>query len=44
MTPDLESYERFIKERLAVLDKVANLESIIILKKSLVRRHLPLPD
>ena len=43
VTRDLDDYERFIKERLAVLDKIANLESIIILKQTLFRRHLPIP-
>jgi DNA-binding Lrp family transcriptional regulator len=43
VTADLEDYERFIKERLAVVQQVADLESIIILKQTLLRRHLPLP-
>jgi Lrp/AsnC family leucine-responsive transcriptional regulator len=43
VTADLDDYERFIKERLAVVEQVADLESIIILKQSLARRHLPLP-
>ena len=43
VTRDLDDYERFIKERLAVLDKVVDLESIIILKQNLFRRHLPIP-
>ena len=43
VTRDLDDYERFIKEHLAVLDKIADLESIIILKQTLDRRHLPLP-
>lgn len=42
VTRDLDDYERFIKERLAVLDKIADLESIIILKQTLFRRHLPI--
>ena len=43
VTEDLEDYERFIKERLAVVQQVADLESIIILKQTLLRRHLPMP-
>ena len=43
VTRDLDDYERFIKERLAVLEKVADLESIIVLKQILFRRHLPIP-
>lgn len=43
VTRDLDDYERFIKERLAVLKKVANLESIIVLKQTLSRRSLPIP-
>jgi Lrp/AsnC family leucine-responsive transcriptional regulator len=43
VTEDLDHYERFVKRCLAVLDEVADLESIIILKQSLFRRHLPLP-
>lgn len=43
VTADLDDYERFVKERLAVVEQVADLESIIILKQSLSRRHLPLP-
>jgi DNA-binding Lrp family transcriptional regulator len=43
VTRDLDDYERFIKERLAVVDKIADLESIIILKQTLFRRHLPIP-
>lgn len=42
VTRDLDHYERFIKERLAVLDKVVDLESIIVLKQNLFRRHLPI--
>ena len=42
VTRDLESYERFIKERLAVLEPVADLESIVVLKQSFSRRHLPI--
>ena len=44
VTRDLDDYERFIKERLAVLEKIANLESIIVLKQTLSRRRLPIPD
>jgi len=40
---DLDDYGRFIKERLAVLEKVADLESIIILKQIQFQRHLPIP-
>lgn len=43
VTRDLDDYERFIKEQLAVLEKVVDLESIIILKQNLFRRHLPIP-
>jgi Lrp/AsnC family leucine-responsive transcriptional regulator len=43
VTRDLDDYERFIKERLAVLEKIADLESIIILKQIRVRRNLPIP-
>lgn len=43
VTRDLDDYERFIKERLAVLEKIADLESIIILKQTLFRKHLPIP-
>jgi len=43
VTRDLDDYERFIKERLAVLEKIANLESIIVLKQTLSRRRLPIP-
>jgi DNA-binding Lrp family transcriptional regulator len=43
VTRDLDHYERFVKQSLAVLDEVADLESIIILKQSLFRRHLPMP-
>jgi len=43
VTQDLDHYERFVKRCLAVLDEVADLESIIVLKQSLFRRHLPLP-
>ena len=42
VTRDLDDYERFVKERLAVLDEIADLESIIILKQTLFRRHLPI--
>lgn len=42
VTRDLDDYERFIKERLAVLEKIADLESIIILKQTLFRKHLPI--
>lgn len=42
VTRDLDDYESFIKGRLAVLDKVVDLESIIILKQTLFRRHLPM--
>jgi DNA-binding Lrp family transcriptional regulator len=42
VTRDLNDYERFVKEHLAVLDKIADLESIIILKQTLDRRHLPM--
>jgi len=44
VTRDLDDYERFIKERLAVLEKIADLESIIILKQTLFRKHLPIPS
>lgn len=44
VTRDLESYERFIKEQLAVIDKVDKLESVIILKQSEFRGSLPIPD
>ncbi len=43
VTRDLDDYERFIKERLAVVEKIADLESIIILKQTLFRKHLPIP-
>ncbi len=43
VTRDLDDYERFIKERLAVLEKIADLESIMILKQTLFRKHLPIP-
>jgi len=43
VTRDLDDYERFIKERLAVLEKIADLESIIVLKQTLSRRSLPIP-
>lgn len=43
VTRDLDDYERFIKERLAELEKIADLESIIILKQTLFRKHLPIP-
>jgi DNA-binding Lrp family transcriptional regulator len=42
VTRDLEDYERFIKERLAVVRHVADLESVIILKQSLHRGSLPI--
>jgi Lrp/AsnC family leucine-responsive transcriptional regulator len=44
VTADLDDYERFVKERLAVVEQVADLESIIILKQSLSRWNLPLPS
>ena len=43
VTRELEDYERFIKERLAVVKPVANLESVIILKQTLHRNSLPFP-
>jgi len=43
VTRDLDDYGRFIKERLAVLENVADIESIIILKQTLFRRNLPIP-
>lgn len=42
VTRDLEDYERFIKERLAVVKRVADLESVIILKQSLHRGSSPI--
>jgi len=42
VTRDLEDYERFIKERLAEVKHVADLESVIILKQSLHRGSLPI--
>jgi len=43
VTRDLDDYERFIKERLAVLEEIANLESIFVLKQTLSGRKLPIP-
>jgi len=42
VTRSLEDYERFLKERLATVDLVADLESLIILNQSMVRNELPL--
>ena len=42
ITKDLEDYERFLKQRLAVIKSVADLESIIILKQSMYRSGLPI--
>ncbi len=42
LTKNLEDYERFLKEGLAAVDMVANLESVIILKQSMSHRELPL--
>jgi DNA-binding Lrp family transcriptional regulator len=42
VTRDLEDYERFLKERLATVDTVADLESLIILNRSISRNELPL--
>jgi len=43
VTRDLDHYGRFIKEHLAVLEEVADIESIIILNQTLLRRNLPIP-
>jgi Lrp/AsnC family leucine-responsive transcriptional regulator len=42
VTRSLEDYERFLKERLAEVDVIAGLESMIILNQSMQRHELPL--
>ena len=42
VTRSLEDYERFLKERLAEVQVVAGLESMIILNQSMHRHELPL--
>ncbi len=42
VTRSLEDYERFLKERLAEVEVIAGLESMIILNQSMQRHELPL--
>ncbi len=42
VTRNLENYERFLKERLAEVEVIAGLESMIILNQSMQRHELPL--
>ena len=42
VTKSLEDYERFLKERLAEVEVIAGLESMIILNQSMLRHELPL--
>ena len=42
MTKSLEEYEYFLKEGLATVEMVADLESLIILNQSMSRNELPL--
>jgi DNA-binding Lrp family transcriptional regulator len=41
LTRNLQDYERFLKEKLATIDQVADLESLIILNQSLSRNEVP---
>lgn len=41
VTRSLGDYERFLKEHLATVDQVADLESLIILNRSISRNSLP---
>lgn len=42
VTRSLRDYERFLKERLATVEQVADLESLIILNRSISKNVLPL--
>lgn len=42
VTKDLETYDKFIKEKLANIDSIANLESMIILNQNIEKNELPI--
>jgi hypothetical protein len=42
VTKSLEDYEHFLKDGLATVEMVADLESLIILNQSMSRNELPL--
>ena len=39
---DLEGYDRFLKEKIANIDSIANLESVIILNQNIEKNELPI--
>lgn len=42
VAPDLGAYDRFLKERLATVEGVADIETMIILNQSMLRPVLPI--
>lgn len=42
VAPDLGAYDRFLKERLATVEGVADIETMIILSQSMLRPVLPI--